>query len=298
MTIFTRLSKLLAKSDSVEIDEKSKIFIASDCHRGDGSWKDDFAHNQNVYYHALRHYYNKGFSYAELGDGDEMWEIRDYENIKKAYPHIFSLFADFHRENKLFMIWGNHDDFKRNKKNCKKHFKTYYDEYSREFKPLMPEIIFRESLSLKYKGNTIFLIHGHQGDWLSDRFSFVGRLLAGYLWGKLQAIGMKDPISSANPTSERNKVENRLVEWASREPIMLIAGHTHRPVLPKPGDKPIYLNTGSCVHPRHITGIEIDSGNISLVKWYINVRENGDLYINRKLLEQSQKLDDYFRHLN
>ena len=47
---------------------------------------------------------------------------------------------------------------------------------------------------------------------------------------------------------------------------MIIAGHTHRPHFPQPGNPP-YFNDGSCVHPYSITTIEINSGEISIIKW-------------------------------
>jgi predicted phosphodiesterase len=69
-------------------------------------------------------------------------------------------------------------------------------------------------------------------------------------------------------------------------------GHTHRPRFPEPGDIPLF-NDGSCVHPRSITGIEIENGLISLIKWQIATKEDGTLQIVRVLLEGPQKLVDY-----
>jgi hypothetical protein len=40
----------------------------------DNSFADDFASNRNVYFHAMTQYYNDGFTYFELGDGDELWK--------------------------------------------------------------------------------------------------------------------------------------------------------------------------------------------------------------------------------
>ena len=65
---------------------------------------------------------------------------------------------------------------------------------------------------------------------------------------------------------------------------MLIPGHTHRSVYPVPGKTP-YFNTDSCVHPRCIVGIEINNGSITLVKWYVNVKQandDGTLFIDKK----------------
>ena len=75
-----------------------------------------------------------------------------------------------------------------------------------------------------------------------------------------------------------------------KEKQMLIAGHTHRPMFMK--QDPLYFNTGSGVHPRCITAIEINCGQIELVKWYINTKKDGTLFIDRKVLAGPIKLKD------
>jgi hypothetical protein len=47
------------------------------------------------------------------------------------------------------------------------------------------------------------------------------------------------------------------------------------------------------VHPRSISGIEIENGTISLVKWQIATSENGTLRVVRILLEGPTKLTQY-----
>ena len=54
-----------------------------------------------------------------------------------------------------------------------------------------------------------------------------------------------------------------------------------------------FFNDGSCVHPRSITGIEIESGKISLIKWQIVTTEDGTLKIDRFLLEGPTPLIKY-----
>jgi hypothetical protein len=47
------------------------------------------------------------------------------------------------------------------------------------------------------------------------------------------------------------------------------------------------------VHPRSITGLEIENGEICLVKWQIATTEDGTLKVVRMLLEGPQKVIDY-----
>ena len=55
----------------------------------------------------------------------------------------------------------------------------------------------------------------------------------------------------------------------------------------------LFFNDGSCVHPRSITGIEIENGEISLIKWQISTTDDGTLQIVRVLLEGPIALEKY-----
>ena len=72
----------------------------------------------------------------------------------------------------------------------------------------------------------------------------------------------------------------------------MIAGHTHRPVFSEP-EEGCYFNTGSCVHPRCITCIEIERNNIMLVKWSVRPREDRSLFVEREVLEGPVSLSKY-----
>ncbi|MCL2487728.1 MAG: serine/threonine protein phosphatase, partial [Oscillospiraceae bacterium] len=74
MSVNHKLDKLFAASERVEFDDRTCIVLMSDIHRGDGSWADDFAVNSTLYSGALTQYYQDGFTYIELGDGDELWK--------------------------------------------------------------------------------------------------------------------------------------------------------------------------------------------------------------------------------
>lgn len=88
-------------------------------------------------------------------------------------------------------------------------------------------------------------------------------------------------------------MERRIKKWILKNNLKLtIVGHTHRPRFPEPGDIPLF-NDGSCVHPRSITGMEIEKGNISLIKWQINTTDDGTLRVVRILLEGPVKLTEY-----
>ncbi|MFA5284955.1 MAG: hypothetical protein WC347_05075, partial [Smithellaceae bacterium] len=112
----------------------------------------------------------------------------------------------------------------------------------------------------------------------------------------LQKTGVKDFTTRAagNP-GIGDEVDNRLYDWATHNDqgiTTIIAGHTHRAVFEnlsltemrlqafkqlfpnragrKTDRNPCFYNTGCCVHPRSITGLEItmtDKIHFQLVEW-------------------------------
>ena len=113
------------------------------------------------------------------------------------------------------------------------------------------------------------------------------------LWKPLQIFGISDPTSPAKNYKELIKVERRIKKWIiENNNLLTIVGHTHRPRFPEPGDI-AFFNDGSCVHPRSITGLEIENGAISLIKWHIATSESGTLQVVRELLEGPTALHAY-----
>ena len=295
MSSKTRLDRAYKIAKRITFDDTSKFILFSDCHRGDNSFADDFANNRNIYFHALKHYYREDFSYCELGDGDELWENLSFESILNAHKNVYLLMKQFHEQNRLHMIWGNHDMVYRNPEYVKKHLSNYFDEKIDEEVDLFCNLQYHEGLVLKHSETKqeLFLTHGHQADWWNYTFWKWSRFMVRILWKPLNVMGIVDPTSPAKNYKELIKVERRTKKWISdNDNLITIVGHTHRPRFPKPGDI-AFFNDGSCVHPRSITGMEIENGEISLIKWQIATSEDGTLKIVRVLLEGPRKLIDY-----
>ncbi|MDY8134951.1 metallophosphoesterase family protein [Aquimarina sp. 2201CG5-10] len=290
-----RLDRAYKNAKVIPFDDTSKFILFSDCHRGDNSFADDFANNRNIYFHALKHYHNEGYTYCELGDGDELWENLSFETIFRAHKNVYELLQDFHTENRLEMIWGNHDMVYRDPKYVKKHLSSYFDQKTDTEVPLFPNIKYHEAIILKHTDTEqeIFLLHGHQADFMNYIGWRINRFLVRVLWKPLQVVGIADPTSPAKNYRETIKVERRIKKWiASRKNLFTVIGHTHRPRFPEAGELALF-NDGSCVHPRSITGIEIENGSITLIKWQISTTDDGILKIVRIPLEGPQKLTDF-----
>ncbi len=295
MSSKTRFDRAFRNARVIPFSDTDKFILFSDCHRGDNSGADDFANNRNIYYHALKHYFNNDFTYCELGDGDELWENLSFSTIFETHQDVYELMRCFYLKDRLHLVWGNHDMIYRNKNQVKKNLHYHFDRRTGEEKPLFPGIEVHEALILKHEqsGQELFLCHGHQADWMNYIGWRFNRFMVRVLWRPLQGAGISDPTSPAKNYFELKKIERLTKKWIiNSKNQFTITGHTHRPRFPEPGDI-AYFNDGSCVHPRCITGLEIENGFISLIKWQIATTDDGVLKIVRVLLEGPQKLIDY-----
>ena len=291
------LTKAYKEAKRIPFNDKSKFIFFSDCHRGDGSFADDFANNRNVYQHALRYYYDNDFTYIELGDGDELWENLFFKDVLEANKSVYLQLQKFYLENRLEMIYGNHDMVYKNPDIVKKNFSHYFDIKAGKELPLMPNLKFQEAIVLENTETKqeIFLTHGHQADFMNYVGWKINRFFVRILWKPLQIWGIKDPTSPAKNYIERLKVERKIKKWiADNGNKITIIGHTHRPHFPKPLKNELnFFNDGSCVHPRSITGIEITEGKIALIKWFIDTKDDGVLQIVKEYVENPENISDY-----
>ena len=100
MNYYKRISKAFEKALMLPLDENSKYAIFSDCHRGTGRASDNFLKNKFIYLAALKHYFAEDFTYIELGDGDELWENRSFEEIKNMHPEVFDMLSKYYKQNR------------------------------------------------------------------------------------------------------------------------------------------------------------------------------------------------------
>lgn len=266
-----RMNQVLADAVCVPLHSDASYVLMSDCHRGDGNWNDNFANNKIIYLAALKEYYQRGFVYLELGDGDELWENRDMNEIMEKHGEVFDLLRQFYCRGRMYMLYGNHD----------------YEKYMGLKLSCFPDIPVHESILLKEAcaSKGILLAHGHQGDLWNERFWFLTRFLVRYLWRPLEQLGVKDPTSAAKNYRKKERVERRMAQWAEKNSQVLIAGHTHRPHFSKEGTGGWYFNTGSGVHPHSVTAIEIVQGSLALVKWRQLPDANRYVRVEREVLE-------------
>jgi len=280
----------------ITINQGSKIIMFSDLHKGDNSYADDFTHNMQIYTHAIRKYYDENYTYIELGDGIELWENYTFEPIYKAHKSTFELLKLFYNDDRLYMLWGNHDMIFGDPLTVEKMLYKVFTPKNIQQKERLFDLEYHESMILQIENTDkkIFLIHGHQADWLNYRFWKVSRFFVRYFWMPLQKwFNVKDPTSPAKNYKNLIKVERKLKDWMLKNNNqMVIAGHTHRPRFPDANELP-YFNDGSCVHPNSIIGLEIENLQITMVKWHTAIGSEGNNRVVKTVLAGPEDLAMY-----
>jgi len=275
-----------------------KLVVMSDMHRGDGTGADDFTQNSLIYRCALEYYLENGFTYIELGDAEELWENDNFDQIYITHTPVYELLAKFHdpdqEKTRYLKVWGNHDFYWKNKEAV--------------YQQLFPGVQIYEGIILN---SNILMIHGHQADpKCMGEVATISKFFIHNFWTGFQRLGAKDPTRAANNPGLCNEVDDRLHAWATQNDkgiTTIIAGHTHRAVFEnlsiterryleskvkteiieiKNEQDTSYFNSGSCVHPQSITGIEITTEETQqwrLVEWHY-VSKGGLLAVNRSYL--------------
>ena len=260
---------------ALDVREHEPWIIFSDQHKGAGDGADEFRLCKDTYLAALRHYNTNGFTLVLLGDVEELWE-NSFTEVRAAYRDVLEAEAAFGAKRYL-RVWGNHDD------RWMEELLVALDLRLFAPGPGLRRVFEGVRISVRdgdTKLGTLFLTHGHQGTLGSDRFKFFSRWALQFYrfmqnkFGVTWFGGVDLPSQDAALRGEHDLI---MYNWASaQEKMMLIVGHTHRPVWAsrtkeeqhQPGSVPAYFNTGCCKFADgDITGMEIQDGVLRLIRW-------------------------------
>ncbi len=228
-----------------------------------------------------------------MGDGDELWEYKNFSVIRLAHTDVFTAIKKFYDSGRFIMLYGNHNIYLKSKHFVKSNYYQFYDYYNQKTVDLFKGIKPKEALVLQYKenGQKIFVLHGHQGYYERSAMGCVHAASALFLEISPSG-GFDNPTSPARNLFKRHKIERIYDEWIKKKKVMLICGHTHRPKFPKANDLP-YFNTGCCTRTRGISGIEIIDGKILMVDWRIAADEEGGLKVLRTVVRGPEPIEKY-----
>ena len=262
---------------AIDIRGHEPWIIFSDQHKGAGDGADEFRLCKDTYLAALRHYNADGFRLVLLGDVEELWE-NDIGEVIRTYRDVLEAEAAF-GPTRYLRVWGNHDDRWMEEVLVALDLRAYAPGTGlrRVFEGV--RVTVRDG---DVKIGTLFMTHGHQGTLGSDRFKFFSRWALQFYrfmqnrFGVSWFGGVDLPSEDASLRGQHDLI---MYNWASeQEKMMLIVGHTHRPVWAgrtketqsQPGSLPAYFNTGCCkFSDGDITGMEIHHGILRLIRWKI-----------------------------
>jgi len=226
-----------------------------------------------------------------VGDGDELWEQPKLRFIKKAHYDVFEVIKKFHYHNRLIVIYGNHNMYLKYPEYVEKYYYTYYNEYREQHYDFLKDLKPVEAIVLKHKETQqeIVALHGHQGDFANDQIWMLTMLSVRYFWRYMHSFGVKNPASPVKNAHKRHKIEKNYNKWINENKKMLICGHTHRFKFPRNGELP-YFNTGSCIYPTTITGIEILNDMVQVIRWKIRPNREGILRATREVIRGPEEI--------
>ena len=282
-----------------------KFIIFSDQHKGARDGADDFKNCEVNYLAALTHYHNNGFYFISLGDSEELWENL-LPAVKKHNKENFEKEKAFVHRQAFIKIFGNHDLFWDNDPFAAMQLKSIYDTdipiyegvllttktggkdvrifcthghqgdkqsdgnwfskffVARIWAPLQAYLRINPNTpaydaSLKTEHNNIMyhwssaqkdtvLVTGHTHQPVFESLTHLERLYRDLLL--------------AREKGDTDQVTVIQEEIARRKQSYDIVNEHYRTM------KPSYFNSGCCCFSDgDITGIEIEEGQIRLVKW-------------------------------
>jgi predicted phosphodiesterase len=316
--IHTSLTRAKAQSSVLTKHLRDlKLVIFSDHHRGAFDGADQFRACKPAYHAALGYYLEAGFELLLLGDVEDLWQVGP-EVATQRYQDTLRLESEFATRQSYTRIWGNHDDLWQDEDATQK----YLSPFLGNTRPAeAARFIITENGS---RLGELFFTHGHQGTGFSDRYARISKPFVRYVFNPLQRVFNFRLTTPAINYELRYQHERAMFEWSKTQDVILVTGHTHRPVftsethgqylreeiselktglnytssvtakaevqqriyqktaelhwvlaqtngldLELSSDAlPCYFNTGCCsFSDGDITGLEIENGEIRLVRW-------------------------------
>lgn len=213
-----QLDKLWKEEKDVKVlpTKYKKYVIISDMHMGNGEKADDFKNNEDAVVRAFNYYKDEGYSLILLGDVEELWQFTSEEVADRYNDSVYEAIRAF-GDDRVYRVFGNHDFDWKIKDPIRTKSSLVYPVY--------------EAIKLRDKDGIpkILLIHGHQGTKDSDENSFSSRAFV-MLYRYIEPHAKVDDAVAAPRSVITQEFEKKRYNWAKKNNVILICGHTHRAV--------------------------------------------------------------------
>ena len=206
--IYTQLDELYNSSLKIDATEDEKFVVFSDLHMGDGSAKDDFVQNSDLFTTAIQGYYlKKDYNLILNGDVEELQRF-PLKKIKKRWKEVYDIFSIFNEKGKFYKLIGNHDIALCLPKNQPTDFPVYH------------------SITINTCAGDLFIFHGHQASMIYKRLNKLVGYTLRYLANPLRIKN----YSVSHDSRKQYAIEKRVYHHSSFRKLVSIIGHTHRPL--------------------------------------------------------------------
>lgn len=223
------------------LTSQDRFVIFTDHHKGARNDADDFIAAEATYLAALDHYLEQNFTLIIAGDAEDLWEERP-QAVLASYRRVFESEARFYPERYL-RIHGNHDDLWQSPYQREKYLGEFFPgiEFHDGILFTVSGEVLRSAAAPQSKallppdagapGGELLLVHGHQGTLDSDAMASLSQFLVRNIYRLFQILTKLGRSTPASDACLRALHDTMLYHWvAGKERLILIAGHTHRPV--------------------------------------------------------------------
>lgn len=290
---------------SLNAASPEKFIIFSDLHKGNKKRADDFAVSEKSYLDALHYYHAEGYHLVQLGDVEELWKFNLF-TVKYHNKESIRLEKQFVDRDAFTKLYGNHDIFWKNDPFAPLQLENFYGKNISTYEGLILQYDTGEKvidifLTHGHQGdglsdgnklaawfvakiwaplqsylalsintpafNDILKTEHNQFmyDWAAlhpDLLLITGHTHQPVFESMTHLERLYRQLLIARQQNEEAAIANLQEEIAFRrqEYNHISEDYLHL--------KPIYYNTGCCCfNDGDITGIEIEAGEIRLIKW-------------------------------
>ncbi len=286
-------------------EHTGKFIIFSDQHKGARDGADDFVLAEPNYMAALEYYNDHGFALIGLGDCEELWE-NTLHKVRDSYPKTFEAEKKFLQRKSFIKVLGNHDLYWGNDPFAWLQLKKIYDEDVKIYEGLVLSVIiggrpFNILCTHGHQGDA-----QSDGNWFSKFFvARIWAPLQAYLRINPNTVAYNNEKKTLHNEImyewSARQDNTLLITGHTHQPVFVSLTHIERLYkelqiarlnkdefrmaeleqeirrrekefsavsIDYLNMKPSYFNSGCCCFvDGDITGIEIDGGQIALVKW-------------------------------